>query len=220
MSKGWRGRLVLAAGLALGLIWWLIPGRDPAPTRDGASTGPQGTPALRRAEETPAARAPAGEPGATRISSFKRGARTRVPKLAATPSLPPAFDAGLAHHPRQLDRGGDGPIDKRPPEQRGRGSSDRLRQELRQRLDTALDGAQACLESWAEQDDSLASGVMLAFTLDARGLQDVWIMDREGVPGGPLACIANSVYPIDWSGLAEAPMKVTVPVKYQARDSG
>ena len=48
----------------------------------------------------------------------------------------------------------------------------------------------------------------------------MWIKDRSQVPSGPLACIANAVYPIDWGGLTEAPLEVTVRVRYEPGDAG
>jgi hypothetical protein len=217
MSKRSRQLVLVLAALGLLLSGLLIYGEDPR--TPVAERGRESAVAVAPSEGTGAAR-PAGEKvggGSDRLHTFKRGARTAVPKLTvAVP--PPAFDGGATRHPRRLDRGGDGPTDKRPGAPRADAAA--LKKALFQRLDQAMEAAQTCLDAWAEQDDSLDSGVVLAFGLDARGLQQVWIKDREGVPAGPLACIANSVYPIDWSGLTTEPVEVTVPIKYEARDSG
>lgn len=214
-----RQRIVLAlAALGLLLSALLIYGGDPSPPVAGSGSAATAA-APPPASVEPAVAAKSSRPGAggaERLHTFKKGARTPVPRLVVAPL--PAFDAGATRHPRRLDRGGDGPKDKRPGPRRP--DSDALKKALFQRLDQALDAAQTCLDAWSEQDDSLDAGVMLAFGLDDRGLQQVWIMDREGVPAGPLACIANSVYPIDWSGVTNEPLEVTVPIKYQPRDAG
>jgi hypothetical protein len=215
-----RQRIVLAlAALGLLLSALLIYGGDPTPPVAGSgSAATAAAPAPASVEPAVAVKSSRpGAGGAERLHTFKKGARTPVPKLTAA-AFPPAFDAGATRHPRRLDRGGDGPRDKRPGPRRP--DSDALKKALFQRLDQALDAAQTCLDAWSEQDDSLETGVMLAFSLDDRGLQQVWIMDREGVPAGPLACIANSVYPIDWSGVTNEPLEVTVPIKYEPRDAG
>jgi hypothetical protein len=223
MSRRRQRIVLLLAALGLLVSALLIYGGGDPQTTAGGEPAAGAVPA-------PAARAPSSEAQATgaaagpdqkvdRLHTFKRGARTAVPKLAAAVASPPAFDAGATRHPRRLDRGsGDGPVDKRPGPPRK--DAEALKKALFQRLDKALDAAQACLDSWSEQDDSLDAGVMLAFSLDDRGLQQVWIQDRQGVPAGPLACIANAVYPIDWGGLTTEPVEVTVPVKYEPRDAG
>ena len=220
MSRRTRRIVLAAAALGLLVSGLLIYGGDPvkpgaelAPASTAAAT--PGAPAL--VEGAAAGSSKPGARPAERLHTYKKGARTAVPKLTAA-ALPPAFDAGATRHPRKLDRSGDGPRDRRPGPRRP--DSDAMKKALFQRLDQALDAAQTCLDAWSEQDGSIDQGVMLAFSLDDRGLQHVWIMDREGVPSGPLACIANSVYPIDWSGITREPLEVTVPIKYQPRDAG
>jgi hypothetical protein len=73
-------------------------------------------------------------------------------------------------------------------------------------LDAAVE---RCLSRFAEEDPALAAGVMLAFTLDADGLQEVWIVDHEDVSDGPLTCLSHAVYEIDWSGLTRDPVQAT-----------
>jgi hypothetical protein len=218
MNKRTRQIVFVMAALGLLVSALLIYGGDPQlPARHAVVDGiAASAPPVRAAGGTASASAKPGG-SADRLHTFKRGARTAVPKLTTAIALP-AFDAGASRHPRRLDRGGNGPRDRRPGPRRP--DSDALKKALFQRLDRALEGAQACLDAWSQQDDSLDSGVMLAFSLDDRGLQQVWIVDREGVPAGPLACIANSVYPIDWGGLTTEPLEVTVPVKYEPRDAG
>jgi hypothetical protein len=215
-----RTRQIVFAVAALGLLVsaLLIYGGDTQqPARQAAvdDTAASAPPARAAGGAASASAKPGGS--ADRLHTFKRGARTAVPKLATAIALP-AFDAGASRHPRRLDRGGDGPRDRRPGPRRP--DAEALKKALFQRIDQALEGAQSCLDAWSEQDDSLDSGVMLAFGLDDRGLQQVWIVDREGVPAGSLACIANSVYPIDWGGLTTEPIEVTVPIKYEPRDAG
>jgi hypothetical protein len=219
MNKRTRQIVLVMAALGLLLSALLMYGGDPRqPARPAAVDDiAASAPPVRAAGGAAIASAKSGAGGADRLHTFKRGARTAVPKLATAIPLP-AFDAGASRHPRRLDRAGDGPTDKRPGPRRP--NSEALKKALFQRIDQALEGAQTCLDAWSEQDESLDSGVMLAFGLDDRGLQQVWIMDRQGVPAGPLACIANSVYPLDWGGLTTEPIEVTVPVKYEPRDAG
>jgi hypothetical protein len=215
-----RARRIVLGVAALGLLLsalLIYGGDDSTPVARSGSSQTAAAPPPAPVEPAMASKSPRpGAGGAARLHTFKKGARTPVPRLAV--AALPAFDAGATRHPRRLDRGGDGPTDKRPGPRRP--DADALKKALFQRLDQALEAAQTCLDAWSEQDDSLDAGVMLAFGLDDRGLQQVWIKDREGVPAGPLACIANSVYPIDWAGLTREPLEVTVPIKYEPRDAG
>jgi hypothetical protein len=47
-----------------------------------------------------------------------------------------------------------------------------------------------------------------------------WIVDRDEAPSGPLACLSNAVYPIDWSGLTTQKMRLTVKIRYAPADAG
>ena len=120
-------------------------------------------------------------------------------------------------HPRRLEQGGGGLKDRRS-EPRARSAE--LIAALNEQVERARDGAEKCLDEWPAEEPLLATGVMLGFTLDRRGLDEVWIEGRSEVPSGPLACISNAVYPIDWSGLTDEPLTVTTWIKYQAPDSG
>jgi hypothetical protein len=34
------------------------------------------------------------------------------------------------------------------------------------------------------------------------------------IPDGPLRCLSNAVYELDWSNIADQPMMITVPQRY------
>jgi hypothetical protein len=157
------------------------------------------------------------EPGTGTPTPAQRRAvvRTMVPRLVTPPA---AVDAGAAEprHPPRLERGSGNLTDKRS---NPTGNPKLLRAQLQERIKLADENAQKCLEDWGERDPALEKGVMLAFTLDAQGLQEVWIEDHPEVPQGALACLSNALYPLDWSGLTTEPLQVTRKLRY-ARDAG
>jgi hypothetical protein len=141
----------------------------------------------------------------------QRRARVAVPRFnVPAPEAAPAGVTGPAH-PRRLATSDGGLKDRRPA---GHRSSPRLRAELDQRLEQANKAVEACLDEWPKEDPSLRAGVMLVFTLDERGLDEVWIEDATTVPSAPLECISNSLYPIDWSGLTVDPLTVSWRLRY------
>jgi hypothetical protein len=71
-------------------------------------------------------------------------------------------------------------------------------------LREARASAERCLDGWPASDESLAAGVMLGFEFD----------ERADIPGGPLRCFAEAIYPLDWSGLVSEPTTVTWRLKY------
>jgi hypothetical protein len=188
-----------------------------APTEPtGAAVAPAAAPlAQSRPAETPAA----GADGSLRGGK----ARLRVPKLITAPSAQVAGDGGVA--PRaapvaRLAKGGGLPANRL-------GKTPARMQELQLRVRDLLgqmeQRAEACLASWATEDESLKQGLMLAIDIDEMGLQDVWFVDRTEVPSGPLACISNAVYALDWSGLAglaEQSVMLTTKIRYESADAG
>lgn len=147
-----------------------------------------------------------------RRRGFELGRRLFLPR-------PPGMEALVAppsHHPKALAPAGGGIEDRR--ENPGPDSA-QLMAELHKRMGEVRASAAHCLDGWAQADPSLDAGVVLAISVDDRGLKDVWIMDRDEAPSGPLACLSNAVYPVDWSGLTKAPMRLTVKIGY-ARDAG
>jgi hypothetical protein len=91
--------------------------------------------------------------------------------------------------------------------------------ELHKRMGEVRASASRCLDGWAQEDPSLAQGIVLAISMDGQGLKDVWIKDRAEAPSGPLACLSNAVYPIDWGGLTKEDLLLTVKVGYAPPDA-
>ncbi len=147
--------------------------------------------------------------------SLRPGARTLVPRFRANAVA--AADAGSP--PVRLVRGGGGgPMsDKR--DSPGPDAT-ALRAQIMRRLDEAREVTEQCLQRWTAVDPSLEAGVMLAFSLDADGLDEVWLEDRAEVPEGPLHCLSEGIYRIDWAGLTKHPLKVTDKISYRPADAG
>jgi len=209
--------LVVAVMLAGVVLWALVWG---IAHRSAAIRGDQRPEVAARPDDGPAATSAARARGraVARLRTYLRGARTFVPpgELRGPPAPPEPAPVVTTHHPRRLEHGASKLTDRRPGKP---ADGDRLGRELSKRIATAEEGAERCLDRWAELDDSLQSGVVLAFTLDAQGLQEVWIQDRSDVPSGPLKCIADAVYPVDWGGLTDAPVKVTIKIRYESGDA-
>jgi hypothetical protein len=96
--------------------------------------------------------------------------------------------------------------------------ADDLTSEIPKRMAEVRAAASRCLDGWAEEDPSLAAGIMLDIRIDEQGLKEVSIMDRAEAPSGALSCLTNAVYPVDWGGITKNPLRVTVKVGY-ARDA-
>jgi hypothetical protein len=204
-----RTRALLLAGLVVLVVAAVLLLRR-------TSSSPGETPAAGR-HPGPGAAIAAGEPNThPRASRARRGARTLVPRLLTTPRA----DAGAAGSPGtpppRLERGGGLPRDRRP--EAARNAPVNVVQ-IRERFREVDDAVERCLSRFAAEDPALAEGVMLAFTLDADGLQDVWIVDHENVSEGPLTCLSQAVYGVDWSGLTRDPLQVTRPMRARS-DAG
>jgi hypothetical protein len=202
---------LLAGAVALALLWIVLhraPSRRAAESSESVVADPAVGEVAAGEALGRAAPDPPGRPDRRR--AFELGARVRIP---------PPVSAGEAHapprthHPRALAPGGGGFVDRR--EDAG---ADNLMSEIPKRMAEVREAASHCLDGWVEEDPSLAAGVMLDIRLDEQGLKEVSIMDRAEAPSGPLACLTNAVYPIDWGGLTKAPLRVTVKVGY-ARDA-
>jgi len=150
------------------------------------------------------------------LGTYRRGARTPVPRFVsatAEAAAPPRF----AQPPRRLDRSGDGPrsrLEQPPPNFKA------IQAQLRSKLDELQEQADGCLAGWTAPDPALEKGVMLRIGLDPTGLQAVSIDDLVDVPSGPLRCLGDAVYAIDWGGIVPQPMELTVPQRYAAPDAG
>ena len=203
---------LLAGVVALALLLILVH-RSPDGRAAESSVSVASDPAVGEGAvgEVPGRAAPDSSGRLDRRRAFELGARVRIPPPinAGEPASSPA----RTHHPRALAPGGGGFVDRR--EDAG---SDNLMSEIPKRMAEVRAAASHCLDDWAEEDPSLAAGVMLDIRLDEQGLKEVSIMDREEAPSGALACLTNAVYPVDWGGITTKPLRVTVKVGY-ARDA-
>ena len=158
-------------------------------------------------------RATAGAARAAPLGIYRKGARTSLPRFVAAASAdaaPPRF-VGVA--PR-LDRSGEGPrnrLENPPPNVK------EIQARLHAKLDELADRAEPCLAGWTAPDPALQKGVMLGIDLDPQGLQSVWVGDLVEIPTGPLRCLSDAVYTLDWGGIVDRPSTLTVPQRY-ARD--
>jgi hypothetical protein len=134
-----------------------------------------------------------------------RRARIPIPRLQAV-APPPEAPPPDRRKPPALERGRGHIFDRRP---NPGAESEALRLRLRERLQTVDDAVEDCLARHSQEDPSLAEGVMLVFTLDARGLQDVWIEDHPDVGASPLACLSQAVHGVDWTGLTHEPLQMS-----------
>jgi hypothetical protein len=208
-----RRAWVVVGALTLLLAVWLAR-RPSQGTPEGAAPDVEAT-APR--EQTEGGRVPA--PGTSarhaldeRRRGFELGRRLLLPRPPGSEAPP----APAPRHPKALAPGYGTFVDRRP---NPGPDSARVTDELHSRMAEVRAAAARCLDGWAQADPSLEGGVMLAFSIDDRGLKEVWIMDHDEAPSGPLACLSNAVYPVDWSGLTKDPMRVTVRVGY-AQDGG
>jgi hypothetical protein len=217
-------RVLIALAVAVGVLIWALARRPSSAPRLDASEARAVDPAKddRQADDgLTGDHAPEGRrsspdrPSLNRQQAFELGRRVFLPRPSATSGV--GDSALVTHHPRTLMPGGDGLVDKRPD---GGADWPMLKPELERRMTEVRTSAAHCLDGWAKEDPSLAAGVMLALAVDEQGLQDVWIMDRDEAPSGPLACLSNAVYPIDWSGLTKQKMRLTVRVRYAPADGG
>jgi hypothetical protein len=193
-----RMRVLLGAGLVMLVVGALLLLRR-GPTDPGEATVID-----RQAGQN--ATAAAGERDIRpRTSRPRKGARTLVPRLLAV-ARTDGGAPGPPAAPAKLERGGDLPRDRRPD---GARNAPVNVVQIRERFREVDDAVERCLSRFAAEDPALAQGVMLAFTLDADGLQDVWIVDHEDVSAGPLTCLSEAVYGVDWSGLTRDPLQVT-----------
>jgi hypothetical protein len=222
MFRMTRGPAKLAAALLLLALllagaFLLIQARTVRRSGGEADTGPATVrhaelkePALARGERNQ-------REGSAKGGSHRPGARTLIPRFVVAGAAA-APDAAARFVPAKLHPGSGAMADKRT--NPGPGAAE-LKAQIMKRLDQAREAAERCMERWAVVDPSLEKGVMLAFSLDADGLQEVWIEDRADIPSGPLQCLSEGVYQMDWSGLTQEPLKVSDKIRYEAvRDAG
>jgi hypothetical protein len=151
------------------------------------------------------------------LGIYRKGAHTPVPRFvvaAARDASPPALNRPAA---RLAASSGDGPRNKLPDTPP---NFKEMQAAARQRMDALHEKANHCLAGFSAADPVLQKGVMLGIELDGAGLQRVWIDDLVDIPSGPLRCLSDAVYQIDWSGISDKPLMLTVPERYEPDDAG
>jgi hypothetical protein len=208
-------RVVVLAGVLALVVLWIVTRRQASKlvAEPTAIAEPQSV--FGESEAPAPARRPRAEPPARSDvrHAFELGASIRIPPPSAAGEAP-VPNSVPTHHPRALAPGSGRFVDRR--EDAG---SDDLMSEIPKRTAEVRAAASRCLDGWAEEDPSIAAGIMLVIKIDEQGLQEVSIKDRAEAPRGALACLTNAVYPVDWGGLTKKLLMVTVKVGY-ARDAG
>jgi hypothetical protein len=87
-------------------------------------------------------------------------------------------------------------------------------------FDTLDEDIADCLAQWEAVQPGQAAEVMLAFEIDADGLQRSWLEHDAGLPLGPQSCLANAVYGLDWAHIVDHPALLTNRFQLGARDGG
>ena len=198
---GSLGLLAVIAGLLL-LARTRFPGVPVAP-EPLAVTGP--------------GRILAAEPIAP-LARSNSGRAGEAPALIQVPLDRPApgrTDAGL----RPLaDRGvPSGPVDKR---ENAGPNAGREMEIISYAFETLEEDVRGCLEQWESSAPGEAAEVMIAFEIDANGLQKSWLEHETEVPFGPRTCLANEVYGLDWSKIVDHPAKLTQRFELGRPDAG
>ena len=211
--SGKVGFVGLAVGLMLAaLLLWGPGGKSPPgpPARPSASIAPldetrnQGAPEAKDRSLGPALPAEHHTIG--------------IPKLrVASKDADPTEDR--APPPRLLPARGEGMKDRRPGAPRADFAA--LQAAVKTRMTEARGHIQRCLDTWPGDHPDLGRKVILVVGVDARGLQDVWLKADDGtipakaprleVSSGPLRCLTEGIYPVDWSDVTTEPGILTVP---------
>jgi len=208
-SAGTRraGWAVVLVGLAAAVMLLLRS----TPTGSLATAMDAGTATAATPGASPAPTAPAVPPAAPAPSTAPPApVRVELPRVAAPPAGGRRAVLDLApdvHLPTDR-RANPGPRAKAQLEILGYAF-----QTLREDVDD-------CLRQWGAMDAGAQGEVMLVFELDADGLQKSWVEGATEVPFGPRSCIANAVYGLDWSGVADEPVKVSQRFELGDRDAG
>jgi hypothetical protein len=217
-------RVLIALAAAACVLIWALARRPPSTPRidapevsavDPAKDDRQADDGLTGDHAPPGRRSSPDRPALNRQQAFELGKRLFLPRPGATSGV--GESVPVSHHPRTLMPGANGLVDKRPD---GGADWPMLKTELEKRMTEVRTSTAHCLDGWAKEDPSLAAGVTLALSVDEQGLDSVWIMDRDEAPSGPLACLSNAVYPIDWGGLTKQKMRLTVKIRYAPADAG
>ena len=200
-----RRTLIAAGAVVLILIVGLLTSGESPSGRSGRLKG--AIPA-----EIPTSKGEALAPPPRPLGRYKPGAHTPVPRFVAptAPEAPPA--TATATPPPRLETRGSGEMKNKlgyePP------NFKETQAKVKTLLRTLEARANGCLAGYSAPDPALKQGVMLAIEIDQAGLQAVSIKDMVDIPDGPVRCLSDAAYELDWSGITEKPVMLTVPHKY------
>ena len=167
---------------------------------------------------------PGRVPGSDQASPMVRPETAEQPARLAQPliqvplnrPLPGQLDAGALRPLKDAAGLPSGPVDKR-----GNAGPNAARELeiIRYGFETLEEDVRACLEQWESTAPGEASEVMIAFEIDAKGLQKSWLEHETDVPFGPRTCLANAVYGLDWSNIVDRPAKLTQRFELGKKDA-
>jgi len=183
------------------------PGAAPTPSAGAPAAGSASPLAAPGTAAPGPSMPPAGAPRAIP----RVGARTILPRPP-----PRAAAAGDAAVPRAVPTEGLRDRRGKPPSEQ----SKELMEHVKAGLDLVEEDVEACIKAWTDADPSIQGKVLLGFQIGEDGLGKVWIQDYEDVPRGPLTCFASAVYDVDWSGMTDEGVEITVPFEYGGPDAG
>lgn len=89
-------------------------------------------------------------------------------------------------------------------------------EELRGAIQDAVAGVVSdvtqCISEWATSPEGsqLDGRVLMSFTLDEHGMDEIYVMDVEQVPEAPLTCFSETLYDADWPAV-DGQMSVNYP---------
>jgi RNA polymerase sigma factor (sigma-70 family) len=230
----WKGMLAMKAGTKLGTLavvlllalfvgvtrWRAAGGGSVDPERKTATTDV--AVAHPSAHATVRTEARAAAPTTAPASASAPRPRVHVPRFVAAPGV----RSGDAGDPRlrvggRLLAADHGHLTNKMPD--GGGVQPAQVARVEDNLDLMRERANQCLAGWQRLDPALAKGIMLGVEFDADGLEDVFVDGESTIPDGPLRCLSNAVYELDWAGLTSPAMQhalVTLPLSYESADAG
>ncbi len=143
---------------------------------------------------------------------------TRAPRpiRKSLPPAPPAPEAPASAEGPPAE--GAEPVSKGPIDRRENPDPDSARQiaEIREGMDLVSEDIGACISSWEAVYPALNGRVSVAFSLNADGLQEAWIMDSTDIPPGPLDCFSDAIWGVEWEGIVTDPTEVTFPFEVRS----
>ncbi len=158
--------------------------------------------------ETPARVETVADAGAVRRAPIQASAPRPV---APSALLERPAVAANAPAPRSLVQLAPEAAPSGPTDRRANPGPDSKRQMeiLRYGFETLDEDIEECLKQWDAVQPGQATEVMIAFDIDADGLQKSWLEHEGEIPFGPRTCLANAVYGLDWSHIVDHPAKLT-----------